>query len=151
VMLPNVGTAPSDRWAGVAIDAKTKTPQMAYSADIEAAVLVSPRFQSLVLIKGEKVARSRVFSRAEDAIGPYQFVLEIDDTPETRAVRGGATLDVIVNGREILRDRMIALGEQPRVILQTNTRDEGGGRGFAVFDDFCASVECPAVPDASSP
>lgn len=141
VTLPNVGTAPPDRWAGVALDCKSKTPQMVYSADTVAGVLVSPRFQSLVLAKGEKVARGRVFSRAEDTIGPYQLVLAIDDTPQAREAFGSGTLDVTINGREIIRDCPIEIGEKPRVILQTNTLDEGGGRGYAVFDDMCVSVE----------
>lgn len=141
VTLPNVGTAPPDRWAGVALDCKTRTPQMVYSADTVAGVLVSPRFQSLVLAKGEKVARGRVFSRADDAIGPYQLVLAIDDTPQARKAFGSGTLAVTINGRDIIRDCPIEIGEKPRVILQTNTRDERGGRGYAVFDDLCVSVE----------
>lgn len=141
VTLPRIGTTPRDRWAGLSLDSQSSPPQMGYSDQTAAAVLVSPGFQSAVFVKGQRVVQSRVFSRDEDAIGPYQIMVSIDDTAAGRKRHAGTTFDVTINGVRVAENLPIDLGARPRLTFQSNTLDRVGGEGFALFDDVCVSVE----------
>lgn len=145
--LPNIGTTPHDRWAGISLDSQSSLPQMAYSETASAAVLVSPDFQSLVLVGGKKVAKSRIFTRSSDTVGPYQVTLLIDDSPTRRHHHNQAVLDVVINGVRVVENQPIDLGSTPRLTLQTNTRGRTGGEGFALFDDICVSTEASGPTD----
>lgn len=139
--LPNVGSAPTERWAGIAVDDRRHAAEMAYKKEACFAVLVSPSWQAQVLVKGQRVAEQRVFARNSEAIGPYQIVIVLDDSPASRRLFGGTTLTVMINGIDIVRDHPVELCEVPRIQLQTNTVKEVGGHGYAVIDDVCVSVE----------
>jgi hypothetical protein len=144
--LPNVGTAPVERWAGIVVDDRRQEAEMAYKAAACFGVLVSPSWQAQVLVKGQLVTRQRVFARDSEAIGPYQVVMVLDDSAAGRERFGSATLTVMINGMEVARDHPVELCGMPRIQFQTNTLDDVGGLGFAVIDDVCVSVEAAADP-----
>lgn len=153
--LPNIGTAGVGRWVALVVDGLAEPgdpPEvpLASRSEAAAAVMVSPRWHSNVRIKGRPLPKGRIFARTEDAVGPYQVVVRIDDTPENRRSAGGATLDVMVNGVEIATAEPIDLGSSPRLGFQTFFRGgegQGGprnaGSGLALIDDFSVSVERP--------
>jgi hypothetical protein len=125
---------------------------LAARPEAAAAVMVSPRWHSNVRIMGRPLLKGRIFARTEEAVGPYQVVVRIDDTPENRRSAGGATVDVMVNGVEIATAERIDLGASPRLGFQTFFRDgegQGGpgdtGAGLALIDDFSVSVERPGA------
>jgi hypothetical protein len=153
--LPNVGTAGVGRWVALVVDGNASPSgppalPLASRQEAAAAVMVSPRWHSNVRILGQPLPKGRIFARTEDAVGPYQVVIRIDDTPENRRVAGGTTLDVMVNGVEIATAERIDLGSSPRLGFQTfykageGLRSRGGGGvGLALIDDFSVSVERP--------
>lgn len=113
----------------------------AWEASASAAILVSSKWQAGVRVAGEPVAQSRVFARNEDAVGPYQVVVSIDDSPVAHDRRGGTTLDVAINGLEIVRDRRISLSDSPRLSLQTFQANAASDCGYARIDDLSVSME----------
>jgi hypothetical protein len=155
--LPNVGTAGAGRWVALVVDGHAVPDDppglpLAARPEAAAAVMVSPRWHSNVRIMGRPLPRGRIFARTEEAVGPYQVVVRIDDTPENRRSAGGATVDVMVNGVEIATAERIDLGASPRLGFQTFFRDgegQGGpgdtGAGLALIDDFSVSVERPGA------
>jgi hypothetical protein len=155
--LPNIGTAGVGRWVALVVDggAGPDDPPglpLAARPEAAAAVMVSPRWHSNVRIMGRPLPKGRIFARTEEAVGPYQVVVRIDDTPENRRSAGGATVDVMVNGVEIATAERIDLGASPRLGFQTFFRDgegQGGpgdtGAGLALIDDFSVSVERPGA------
>jgi hypothetical protein len=60
-----------------------------------------------------------VFSRSDETAGPYQVVITIDDSPQSRDHEGNATCSVLINGQEFCRERRISLGDSPRLNFQT--------------------------------
>ena len=122
---------------------------MAWEPAAAAAVLVSPEWHVGVRIDGEPVCQEYVFSRGEDAVGPYQVVISIDDTPATQAARGSATWCVMVNGEEVVRDGPLQLSVRPRLQLQTFVTPYSDCNGVAIVDDFSVSVA--AEPTAAVP
>jgi hypothetical protein len=155
--LPNVGTAGAGRWVALVVDGHAVPDDppglpLAARPEAAAAVMVSPRWHSNVRIMGRPLPRGRFFARPDEAVGPYQVVVRIDDTPENRRSAGGATVDVMVNGVEIATAERIDLGASPRLGFQTFFRDgegQGGpgdtGAGLALIDDFSVSVERPGA------
>lgn len=146
--LPDVGTAPAARWAGIVVDDRRQPAEMAYKAETHFGVLVSPSWQAQVFAKGQLITQQRVFARDADAIGPYQVVVVIDDSPTACRRHGGTTLTVMINGVEIVRDRVVDFCSTPRIQFQTNTPEQGGGYGFVVIDDVCVSIEVDAGADS---
>jgi hypothetical protein len=140
VMLPNDGLANEHRWMGCVIDSGLGAPPMAYEAAAAASVLISPDWQAGVRVSGEPVHQSRVFTRSDEAVGPYQVLLAIDDTAAAHERHGGAVMSVTINGQELVRNQPVSLGDQPRIGLQTFCSFENRGRGAAVIDDFSVSV-----------
>lgn len=147
--LPDVGTAPIVRWAGIVIDDRRHAAEMAYKEEACFGVLVSPSWQAQVLVKGKEITRQRVFARDSEATGPYQVVMVLDDSAAGRKRSGGTSLTVLINGIEIVRDHPVDLCSVPRMQFQTNTLQNVGGQGFAVIDDVCVSVEVAVEPEKS--
>lgn len=139
VTLPSAGTSTEQRWLALVIDAGIGAPPKGWEP-APAAVLVSPEWQVGVRVDGEPICQSYVFSRGEDAIGPYQVVVSIDDTPATRAAHGSATWSVMVNGNELFRDWPFRLPSQPRLSLQAFAEPYSGCDGVAIVDDLSVSV-----------
>jgi hypothetical protein len=140
VTLPNDGLADEHRWMGCVIDSDLGTPPMAFEAAAAVSVLISPDWQAGVRVAGEPVHQSRVFTRSDEAVGPYQVLLVIDDTAAAHEQHGGAMVSVTINGQELVRNQPVSLGDQPRIGLQTFCSSENRGRGAAVIDDFSVSV-----------
>jgi hypothetical protein len=140
VTLPNAGLTDRNRWLACVVDGGTGRPPMAFDTAATLGVLVSPLFEAGVRIEGEHITQTRVFARSEDAVGPYQVLITIDDTAATRDRHGTAVAGVTVNGQELLRERPIKLAEQPRIGLQTYVSAGSAGAGFAIVDDFSISV-----------
>lgn len=139
VTLPSVGMTTEQRWLALVIDAGTDAPPKGWEP-APAAVLVSPDWQVGVRVDGEPICQSYVFSRGEDAVGPYQVVVSIDDTAATRGARGSATWSVMVNGNELVRDWPFRLPARPRLSLQTFAEPYSGCDGVAIVDDLSVSV-----------
>lgn len=149
--LPAVGSASFHRWLAFVIDADSprdtvsRVP-LAYSEEAAAAVMVSPEWQASLRIRGRTVPTPRIFQRDEEAIGPYQILVTIDDSPEGRRQHGGTTLSLMVNGAEVASRQRIDLGEPPRLGFHTflpppkGRPDRFKGRGGAFVDDFSVSV-----------
>ncbi len=140
VMLPNEGLANEHRWMGCVIDSGVGAPPMAYEAAAAVSVLISPEWQAGVRVAGEPVHQSRVFTRSDEAVGPYQVLLAIDDTAAAHERHGSAMVSVTINGQELVRNQLVSLGDQPRIGLQTFCSPENRGRGAAIIDDFSVSI-----------
>jgi hypothetical protein len=91
-------------------------------------------------LEDEPASQGYVFSRGEPAVGPFQVVVTIDDTPQGHALHGGAVCTVMVNGNEIATARRFDLPPRPRLQLQTFATAHSGTQAFAVVDDFSVSV-----------
>lgn len=79
-----------------------------------------------------------VFPRSDSGTGPYQVVLVVDETGG-----GDARIDVVVNGRELMRQFPLALDRGKSRILgfHTWTRQNSGAHSHARVDDFCLSAD----------
>jgi hypothetical protein len=146
--LPDAGLAVANRWLACVIDDGRDAPPMAYESSAALGVLVSPHFQAGVRVDGKALFSARVFGRSEDAIGPYQVLITIDDTPAAHARHGSAVAAVSVNGQELIRQQPIRLGDRPRISLQTFIVEGGGGPGQVLVDDFSVSVSADDVAAA---
>jgi hypothetical protein len=140
VTLPEEGTTDSERWLALAVDNGTGEPPRAFDASASCAVLISPDWQVGFRVDGEPAAQGYVFARGEPAVGPFQVVVTIDDTPQGHAVHGGTVCTVMVNGKEIATMRRFDLAPRPRLQLQTHAEPHKGTQAFAVVDDFSVSV-----------
>jgi hypothetical protein len=140
VMLPNEGLANEHRWMGCVIDSGVGAPPMAYEVAAAVSVLISPEWQAGVRVAGEPVHQSRVFTRSDEAVGPYQVLLAIDDTAAAHERNGGAMVSVTINGQELVRNQLVSFGDQPRIGFQTFCSPENRGRGAAIIDDFSVSI-----------
>lgn len=149
ITLPDGGTAAREhRWAGIVIDdaAQDKTPLAAYQPEVALGVLLSPNWQVGVWGRGEEVQKHhRVFARDDDAVGPYQLVIVVDDSPAGRKRNGSSTASVTVNGLEVLAEYPLRLGSRPRLQFQTHTEHRDGGRGVVLVDDVSVSVALNAA------
>jgi len=139
-VLPEAGIDGANRWLACVIDDGTGEPPLAMEPEAVLAALVSPHFQAAARIDGGNHRQTRVFSRDEDAIGPYQVFLTIDDTPAAHETYGGTVADVIVNGQNVILRERIDLPARPRIGLQTYSSHTVRGRGEALVDDFSVSV-----------
>lgn len=160
VTLPPGGTIGVKRWLGLVFDGRPQPDgagdlPLAWSEDAAAAVMASPVWQAGVRVGGQRLPSRPVFRRDEDASGPYQFVVSLDDSPAGRREHGGTRLDVMVNGIEITTNKIFELGKRPRIGFATYVpRDKGWkGEAMAVVDDFSISVEPErqAERDAGAP
>ena len=140
VVLPNEGLTNEHRWMACVVDQGVGPPPMAYEKAAAIGVLISPDWQAGVRIAGEPVHQSRVFTRSDEAVGPYQILLAIDDTAAAHEQHGSAVLSVTVNGRELVRNQPVSFGDRPRIGLQTFCSNTNPGRGVAVIDDFSVSI-----------
>jgi hypothetical protein len=142
---------PHDRWAGIVIDDASleEVPSAAYGPHATLGVLVSPSWQVGLWERGQQFGPlHRVFAREADAIGPYQVVLVIDDSPSSYDRYGSATASVTVNGLEVMRDRPISLGGRPRLQFQSHTKHRAGGLGVALIDDLSVSLDETNIADS---
>jgi len=139
-VLPEAGINGVNRWLACVIDDGTGEPPLAMEPEAVLAALVSPHFQAAARIDGGNHRQTRVFSRNEDAIGPYQVFMTIDDTPAAHETYGGTVADVIVNGQNVILRKRIDLPVRPRIGLQTYSSHTVRGRGEALVDDFSVSV-----------
>jgi hypothetical protein len=149
VTLPAEGMTTANRFLALVIDAGAGRPPMAWDPQAALGVLLSPEWHVGVRVAGEPVCQAYVFSRGEDAVGPYQVVVSLDDTPATHAAHGAATFSVMVNGNELIRNWPFQLAARPRLGLQTFVKPHSGSDGFAIVDDFSVSVA--AEPPAAAP
>lgn len=140
VTLPEEGTTDKERWLALTVDDGTGEPPRAFDLSASCAVLISPHWQVGFRVDGEPVAQGYVFARGEPAVGPFQVVVTIDDTPQGHSLHGGTVCTVMVNGQEIATMRRFDLAPRPRLQLQTFATAHSGTRGFAVVDDFSVSV-----------
>lgn len=140
VSLPPDSLSVVNRWLACVIDGGAGEPPMAYEPRAALAVLISPDFQAGVRIDGAAVRQTRVFARSEDAIGPYQVFMTIDDTPAAWQRYGSTVASVTINGQEVMAPRPITLAKQPRIGLQTFCAATSQGRGRALVDDFSVST-----------
>jgi hypothetical protein len=86
-------------------------------------------------------SRSRLVGARRPAVGPFQVVVTIDDTPHGHSLHGGAVYTVMVNGNEIAIARRFVLPPRPRLHVQTYAVEPcTGANAFAVVDDFSVSV-----------
>ncbi len=151
-VLPEAGIDGVNRWLACVIDDGTGEPPLAMEPEAVLAALVSPHFQAAARIDGGNHRQTRVFSRNEDAIGPYQVFMTIDDTPAAHETYGGTVADVIVNGQNVILRERIDLPDRPRIGLQTYSSHTVRGRGEALVDDFSVSVSVePAGAAAAVP
>jgi len=151
-VLPEAGINGPNRWLACVIDDGTGEPPLAMEPEAVLAALVSPHFQAAARIDGGNHRQTRVFSRDEDAIGPYQVFLTIDDTPAAHETYGGTVADVFVNGQNVILRERIDLPARPRIGLQTYSSHTVRGRGEALVDDFSVSVSVePAGAAAAVP
>ena len=139
-VLPEAGIDGPNRWLACVIDDGTGEPPLAMEPEAVLAALVSPHFQAAARIDGGNHRQTRVFSRDEDAIGPYQVFMTIDDSPAAHETYGGTVADVIVNGQNVILRERIDLPARPRIGLQTYSSHTVRGRGEALVDDFSVSV-----------
>jgi hypothetical protein len=108
--------------------------------------MVSPEWQASLRIRGKTVHMPPIFQRDEEAVGPYQVLVTIDDSPEGRLRDGGATLSLMVNGGEVVSRQRFDLGESTRLgfhtFLPTIPRENVTtlGEGAALVNDFSVSV-----------
>lgn len=140
VTLPEEGTNESQRWLALVVDDGDGVPPRAFERQASCAVLISPQWQVGFRVDGEPADQGYVFARGEPAMGPFQVVVSIDDTPQGHALHGGAICSVMVNGKEIATARRFDLPPRPRLQLQTYAEPHKGTQGFAVVDDFSVSV-----------
>jgi ferric-dicitrate binding protein FerR (iron transport regulator) len=138
VNLPAEELSNPNRWLACVIDAGEGNPPLAYEDRAALGVLVSPHFQVGVRINGTPILDTRVFARSEDAVGPYQVFIAIDDTPVAWKQHGGAIVGVTVNGQQLVGPFVISLADNPRIGLQAFC--EESKRGRALVDDFSVSV-----------
>ena len=161
-ILPPIGSANFRRWLAFVIDsdsppaAPPRVP-LAYSSDAAAAVMVSPEWQAGLRIRGKTVNTPRIFQRDEEAVGPYQVLVTVDDSPEGRLRDGGATLSLMVNGGEVVSRQRFDLGESPRLgfhtFLPTIPRENVStlGEGAALVNDFSVSVAVETDAEGTAP
>jgi ferric-dicitrate binding protein FerR (iron transport regulator) len=140
VTLPEEGTNESQRWLALVVDDGTGELPRAFDSSAACAVLISPHWQVGFRVDGEPAGQGYVFARGEPAVGPFQVVVTIDDTPQGHALHGGTVCTVMVNGKEIATARRFDLPPRPRLQLQTYAEPYKGTNAFAVVDDFSVSV-----------
>ena len=135
-------TLPEEQtWLALVVDDGAGDPPPAFDPHASCAVLISPEWQVGFRVDGEPADQGYVFARGEPAMGPFQVVVTIDDTPESHAQRGGAVCTVMVNGKEIASARRFVLPPRPRLHVQTYAVEPcKGANAFAVVDDFSVSV-----------
>lgn len=139
-MLPEAANLDRGRWLALVIDSGDGEPPMASEPAATASVLLSPMWQAGMRFHGEVHKSKTLFPRARGSQGPYQVVLTIDDRPETREMRGGAALTLMVNGLDFVHERPVPLGPRPRIVLQTSCK-AGSTGGVALVDDFSISTD----------
>jgi hypothetical protein len=140
VTLPEEGSNESQRWLALVVDEGTGELPRAFDSSASCAVLISPDWQVGFRVDGEPASQGYVFARGEPAVGPFQVVVTIDDTPQGHAMHGGTVCTVMVNGKEIATERRFDLAPRPRLQLQTFAEPREGTQAFAVVDDFSVSV-----------
>lgn len=141
--LPNVGTAHFGRWVALVVDDGEGAPPHATDPDAQVAIMLSPYWKVGMKVAGETVRGlpSEAFRRSEDAVGPFQVVMVIDDSPAAHAEHGQAVVTAMVNGLEFIRDYPMRLPNRPRLSLHTHVRPNEGGVGYALIDDFSVSID----------
>ena len=138
-----------NRWVAFAIDLGDGPLPWAHRPGTSAAVLVSPEWQVGAIVQGNQIRqrevwpRQSIFPRGSEAVGPYQVVITIDDTPAGRDADGHAAFTVMINGVEFVKRFPIELGEHPRLAFQTFMSRQQPGVSHAVIDDFSVSVDVP--------
>jgi hypothetical protein len=140
VTLPEEGTNESQRWLALVVDDGTGELPRAFEPAASCAVLISPHWQVGFRVDGEPASQGYVFARGEPAVGPFQVVVTIDDSPQGHALHGGTVCTVMVNGNEIATARRVNLPRRPRLQVQTFAEPYRGTQAFAVVDDFSVSV-----------
>ena len=153
VLLPPGGSVGVKRWLALVIDGRSgadaaQSLPLAHAEETSAAVMVSPIWQAGVRIDGRRFPCAPLFRRSEDAVGPYQVVVAIDDSPAGRLENGGTRLDVMVNGVEFTTSQIIDFRDHPRLGFHTYVpRGKGWqGEAWAVVDDFSVSIDTAARP-----
>lgn len=138
-----------DRWVALGIDSGKGPLPWAHHPGTAAAVLVSPEWQVGAIVNGNRIhqrevwPRRSIFPLGSEAVGPYQVVIMIDDTPAGRDAGGHAAFTVMINGVEFVKRFPIELGDHPRLAFQTFMSRRQPGVSHAVIDDFSVSVDVP--------
>ncbi|MGB8852717.1 MAG: FecR domain-containing protein [Pirellulales bacterium] len=149
VTLPRVPGAAASRWLALVVDDGTDKPPRAGDPRADFAVILSQHWQVGTRYNGTLGILPRIFVRDEEAVGPYQVVVTIDDSPAAHAQYGSATVSVIVNGRELVTRRPFKFNDSPRLTFQTWDEARTPTVSHAVVDDFSVSVDVEAEPAAA--
>ncbi len=153
-MFPAKPGVSRDRWVALAIDSGKGPLAWAHHPGTAAAVLVSPEWQVGAIVQGKEIRqrevwpRQSIFPPGSEAVGPYQVVITVDDTPAGRDANGHAAFTVMINGVEFVKRFPIKLGEHPRLAFQTFMSRRQPGVSHAVIDDFSVSVDVPPADAA---
>lgn len=141
--LPDNGHIHFGRWVALVIDDGTHDPPHAAESHADLAVMLSPHWKVGMMAAGKRVIGlpREAYRRMEDASGPFQVVLTIDDTPAARAGHGQALVTLMVNGLEFTRHCPLHVPDHPRISLHTHVRPNEGGFGYALIDDLSISIE----------
>ena len=144
--LPPRKTTPANHWVGLVVSCGDEPRKLPFGWDEQAAVtiMLSNEWQAGIEFNGEADPEPGpsldVFPRSDAGTGPYQVVLVVDEK-----AAGDALLDVIVNGRELLRRFPLTLDRSRGRILgfHTWTPANSGAHSHARIDDFCLSADVP--------
>jgi hypothetical protein len=151
VWLPPWKTTPANHWVGLILSCGDEPRELPFGWDERAAVaiMVSNKWQAGIDFNGTADPGPGpsldVFPRSDAGTGPYQVMLVVDETAP-----GDALIDVIVNGRELLRRFPLALDRGHGRILgfHTWTHANSGAHSHARIDDFCVSGDIATGADA---
>jgi len=144
--LPPRKTTPANHWVGLVVSCGDEPRKLPFGWDEQAAVtiMLSNEWQAGIEFYGEADPEPGpsldVFPRSDAGTGPYQVVLVVDEKAADDAL-----LDVIVNGRELLRRFPLTLDRSRGRILgfHTWTQANSGAHSHARIDDFCLSADVP--------
>jgi hypothetical protein len=129
-----------DNWLALILEDGTgrTSPRVspAYSREANFAVLLSQRWQAAARVAGKHIYSTRIFQR-DRASGPYQVVLQVDETAPH-----GPRAWLTVNGREVVRDLPVPLGDGRYLGFHSYlSPPHGEESGYVAIDNLRVSVE----------
>jgi hypothetical protein len=145
-LLPHMGSGYKDCWAACVLwdGAGADSLPLAFETATPLAVLLSPQWQVAVRLRGHGWPRNEsnlhVFQR-EQAAGPYQVVLNMDETGA-----GGPQADLTVNGVKILSGRPLRLADHRYLGFHTYAQRIAGAEGWAGISDLRISLAPETQP-----
>lgn len=140
--LPPQRTTPKHHWVALVVACGDDPAELPFGWDERAAIAIvlSNRWQAGIDFNGGAdplpAPSLEVFPRSDSGTGPYQVVMLVDETDAD-----AARIDVLVNGRELLRGFPLTLDRARGRIFgfHTWTHVDSGAHSHARIDDFCVS------------